>query len=144
MYYCSNCGHEVNESDNYCAKCGKDLSNITTIPIENKGASVLSEESSKSTPNDKLRRSPWLYPLLYVVMGFAIIGCIAAILIPGLARGTPPNGQSLFGLAFWSGIATLIRGKQKGKSAGLWFLIGFLGGGVIVGGLLSFIIRFVT
>jgi thiol:disulfide interchange protein len=130
-------------SDNFCAKCGKDRSNITTTPVENKAASVLSKDSSNSDTNDKPRKNPLLYSFLYVGVGLAIIGCIAAILIPGLATGKSPSGQSLFVLSFWFGIATLIRGKQKDKSAWLWFFIGFLGIGLIVGFLLSFIIGFV-
>lgn len=83
----------------------------------------------------------WLYVILYIVVGLAIIGCFAGVIIPELT-GKKATGQSLGVLAFWIGIATAIRGKQKGKSALLWFFIGFLGIGIIVVGVLLFILGF--
>lgn len=140
--YCSNCGQEIFSSDNFCSKCGKKLANITKTETENKNNTDAPVNSKKSIMNDKPEKNNCLYSIIYLAVGLAIIGCIAAVLIPGLASGKIPDGQGYFSLCFWFGLGGLIIGKHKSKSGWPYFFAG-CASGLIVGFILTFIIGLV-
>lgn len=136
--YCTGCGQEIDVADIFCAKCGKAASKNVT----NKASSLEPTDTTPPAKTTEKRVIPsWGFIFLYIGVSLAIIGCIAGVVIPELA-GKKASGGSLTALAFWIGVATAIRGKQIGKSVWLWFLIGFLGIGLIAVCLISFITPF--
>jgi hypothetical protein len=136
--YCTGCGQEIDASDKFCSNCGKAISKKISIEGENKESATSPVTNIPPQPLVKTGDKSWIYVLLYIGVGIAIVGCFAAVIIPILAR-QKANWQSITVLTFWIGILTAIIGKQKGKSVWLWFLMGFLGIGFIVFLLIGFI-----
>lgn len=137
--FCRNCGQELDAADNYCFTCGKAVSEKSSMKEENKESARSPATIVPPKPAVKTGEKSWIYLLLYVIVGLAIVGCFAAVIIPELA-GKKASSVSFTTLAFWIGVATAIRGKQIGKSLWVWFLIGFLGIGFITFFLISFIV----
>ncbi len=135
---CENCGNQINDTDNFCSKCGykiipsSDLQEVEPKPAETSAKKIATTENKKSA----------LYILWYSLVGLMILGSFSSIIIPELA-GKNADEKSFMALAGWIGVAFAIRAKQKGKSGWLWFFIGFIGVGSILTLVISFLLAFV-
>lgn len=138
--YCVSCGKQLNDSDNFCAKCG------TTISQEKPSENQIDVKSTTPSETNQIsgivqtivKNPSKIYWIIYVGVSLMIIGAAASMFIPILADKKIDYGV-LAVLAFWIGVASAVRGKQKNQSAWLWFFGGFLGIGMILFCVVSFL-----
>jgi uncharacterized membrane protein YgaE (UPF0421/DUF939 family) len=76
------------------------------------------------------------YWIIYIGLSLMIIGSLAALIIPILAKSRIDYSAVVVS-ALWIGIVAAVRGKQKSQSVGLWFCAGFFGVGMILLALVS-------
>ena len=138
--YCVSCGKQLNDTDNFCAKCGTAISQIKSFENQIDVKSTIPSEANP-TPDivqTIVKKTSKIYWVIYVGVSLMIIGTTASVFIPILAN-KKINYGALAVLAFWIGVASAVRGKQKSQSVWLWFLGGFLGIGMILFCVVSFL-----
>jgi hypothetical protein len=131
--YCISCGKQLNDTDKFCAKCGTSVSQEKSIEnqIDIKPTNTL-QTNPNTEINQPIVKKPFkLYWIIYVGLSLMIIGSLAALIIPILAK-SKIDYIGVYSPAFWIGIAAAVRGKQKNQSVALWFCAGFFGVGMIL------------
>ncbi|MBF0559461.1 MAG: hypothetical protein HQL08_11860 [Nitrospirae bacterium] len=113
---------------------------IATMPTKKGGIKAPSSNPSITPSRKNIPLN--LYVFTYLFIGMALCGSLASVVIPELA-GHKPISHAELSLAFWIGITVTIIATEKGKSAWLWFLIGFLGIGFGTVFVLSVIMHFI-
>ena len=100
MKYCSKCGSEVSETDNFCTKCGSSLRQSEKLYEETTAESLQNNESETETSNTKnlLNKNVYNLPqkdnsflILLSILTLISIICIANILHTPSEEKTPDN-----------------------------------------------------
>ena len=100
--YCSKCGTELQEDDNFCAKCGSPTNRpsekgdkLPELSLESELAKL---ESAPQSGSPEQKRSWLVSTPMYVISWIALIGSIFAVV---LGSHSPQGGWAL---SFWCGV----------------------------------------
>ena len=99
------------------------------------GPNIISTEAEEVTNPDietsakpAKRPSGWFY-MFYMILWLALIGNVAATIIPSLIGQRPnPSMNPGYALTFWVAVLTGMTARIFGKSGWVWFFIGIIFG----------------
>jgi uncharacterized membrane protein YvbJ len=136
--YCVSCGKQLNDADKFCAKCGTSVSQEKSIEnkIDIKPTDKLQADPDTEIKQPVVKKPFKFYWIIYLGLSLMIIGSLAALIIPILAKSRIDYSAVVVS-ALWIGIVAAVMGKQKSQSVGLWFCAGFFGVGMILLALVS-------